>query len=190
MMNPSKIAIKRALGVEFPTLERMQVEFENAEAMRKEFAWDNEPKLEGGLLRDRFNDPLSETLEVPHCESFASPLDLDFRLLHDAEVVCGLTANLGSARAHEIGESFVGGACEADHSAASIYAESREALRVAVPGDYIVWHEFDLALAQSHRFIYEVCLGLEELYRSRLLQGKIYHLRDSWVGLYRVPRAS
>ena len=30
-----------------------------------------------------------------------------------------------------------------------------------------------------------VCL--QELYRTRLLRGRIYHLRDSWVGLYRVP---
>lgn len=90
-----------ALGLEFPLLKHRLVDFDNAEQMRKWFAWSNEPKLEGVLL----------------------------------------------------------------------------------------WHEFNLALAPSHRFIHQVCLGLEELFRSRLLQGRIYHLRDSWVGLYRLPRS-
>jgi len=189
MLNLSKIAIKKALGIEFPLLKRRLVEFENAEQMRKWFDWENEPKLEGLLLRDLVNDPLWESLWDPHSDAFANPLEVDFRLLHDAEVVCGLSANLAGASAHEIGKSFVDGACDTDHCAQSIYDETREALRVAAPGDYILWNEFNPALAPTHRFIHEVCLGLEELYRSRLLQGRIYRLHDSWVGFYRLPRS-
>ena len=163
MLNASKIAIRKALGVEFPMLEGMLLEFENAQEMRKWFGWD------------------------PLCDSFTNPLEMDFRVLQDAEVVYGMTANLGGAAAFEIGKSFVEGDGEGDHNAESIYDETLEALSAAEAGDYILWHEFDLALAGSHNYIYEVCVGLEELFRSRLLQGNIYHLRDSWVGLYRVP---
>ena len=187
MLNASKIAIRKALGVEFPMLEGMLIEFENAQEMRKWFGWDNEPLLAGERLRDLVAAPLWDTFRDPLCDSSTNPLEMDFRVLHDAEVVYGMTANLGGAAAFEIGKSFVEGDGEGDHNAESIYDETLEALSAAEAGDYILWHEFDLALAGSHNYIYEVCVGLEELFRSRLLQGNIYHLRDSWVGLYRVP---
>lgn len=187
MLNTSKMAIKEALGIELSLLDSMLVEFENADAMRKWFDWSHEPKLEGGLLRDLVNDPLWESLWDPLGDSSIDSRDMDFRLLHDAEVVCSVRANLATARAHEIGKSFLDQGDARDHSAESIYDETREVLGLAEPGDYILWHEFNPALCGSHRYIYEVCLGLEELFRNRLLQGRIHHLRDSWVGLYQVP---
>jgi len=73
------------------------------------------------------------------------------------------------------------------HDAEFVYDNTCKALEIAQPGSYILWHDFSLPLVRSYHRIYEVCVGIEELYRTRQLRGAIYHLRDSWVGLYRVP---
>jgi hypothetical protein len=33
-----------------------------------------------------------------------------------------------------------------------------------------------------------VCLGVEKLYERNLINGRILHLRDSWVGIYQIPQ--
>lgn len=82
-----------------------------------------------------------------------------------------------------IGAAFIDGC----HDAEFVYNDTCKALSIAEPGAYILWHDFNFSLVRSYHWIYEVCVGLEELYRTRRLRGRIYHLRDSWVGLYRVP---
>jgi len=84
-----------------------------------------------------------------------------------------------------IGAAFIDGC----HDAEFVYNDTCKVLSIAEPGAYILWHDFNFSLARSYHWIYEVCVGLEELYRTRRLRGRIYHLRDSWVGLYRVPPA-
>jgi hypothetical protein len=182
MLNRSKFAIKKALGLEFSLLESMLVQFENPAEMGKWFAWENEPKLSGEGLHDFATDFTGVRAESE---------SVNLRMLRDAEVVCGVTANLAEARLIEVGESVTqagaAGWLADDQRAETLYDETRAALATAKPGDYIVWHEFNLALAPTHHYIYEVCVGLEELCRSGLLEGKIYQLRDSWVLLYCVP---
>ncbi|MFT5443162.1 MAG: hypothetical protein ACI8W3_002208 [Myxococcota bacterium] len=82
-----------------------------------------------------------------------------------------------------IGAAFIDGC----HDAEYVYNDTCKALEIAQPGSYILWHDFNFGLARSYGWIYEVCVGIEELYRNKKLRGRMYHLRDSWVGLYRVP---
>ncbi len=82
-----------------------------------------------------------------------------------------------------IGAVFIDGCYQAEF----VYSNTCKVLSVAAPGAIILWQDFSLPLAHSYHSIYETCVGLEELCQTRRLRGKIYHLRDSWVGLYRVP---
>lgn len=185
MLNRSKFTIRKALGLEFSVLERMLFEFENVSEMHKWFDWSHEPRLGAEIEHDLVGAPLGRdhSMAEPHAETQGEPAIARLRFLRDASVVCGVVANRGAANALEIGSGLSDGDCNAE----SVFDETRKALSNAKPGDYILWHEFNLALAGRHRDIYEVCLGLEQLYCSGLLQGNIYHLCDSWVGLYRVP---
>jgi hypothetical protein len=84
-----------------------------------------------------------------------------------------------------IGAAFIDGC----HDAQFVYDQTVKALSIAEPGSFIMWHDFSVPLVRSYHWIYEVCVAIEELYRKKMLRGDIYHLRDSWVGLYRVPLA-
>ena len=82
-----------------------------------------------------------------------------------------------------IGVAFIDGC----HDAEFVYRDTVKALSIAEPGAFILWHDFNPRLARSYHWIYDVCVAIEELYHTQKLRGRIYHLRDSWVGLYRVP---
>jgi hypothetical protein len=188
MLNRPKFAIRKALGLEFSMLECMLFEFENFPEMCKWFDWGEEPKLRGEPLYDYVAAPLGIDALIggPYADALGDPAvaqALNLLLLRDAEVVCGVEANRGAARSCEIGM----GSQEKVQFAESLYNETRAVLSEAETGDYILWHQFDLALAGSDQRIYEVCVGLEELYCSQLLRGEIFHVRDSRIGLYRVP---
>ena len=76
------------------------------------------------------------------------------------------------------------------HDADFVYGDTKKVLEKSRPGTIVLWHDFSPGLAHVYAWIMEVCLGVERLYRDRLLRGKILHLQDSWVGLYRVPSES
>lgn len=73
------------------------------------------------------------------------------------------------------------------HDAEFVYSDSCKALARCRPGALLLWHDFDPNLAGVYPWIREVCTGVERLYREGLLKGRVLHLQDSWVGLYRVP---
>lgn len=73
------------------------------------------------------------------------------------------------------------------HDADFVYGDTKKVLEKSRPGSIVLWHDFSPGLAHVYGWIMEVCLGVERLYRDRLLRGKLLHLQDSWVGLYRVP---
>jgi hypothetical protein len=243
MLNRAKKRIKKALRLEFRTLERMVIEVADIRELSKLFDWNCEAVLDDPRLHD-----------------FDYPEDLNMRRLHDAEVIGTVMANARPERALEIGtsegrtttlmaenspgteihtinippEEIVRGeggtlttaAVEVDrigavyrehgcrnvhqilansanwipdlgpvgvafidgcHDAEFVYGDTVKALSIAEPGAFILWHDFNLRLANTYHWIHEVCMGIEELYCKRMLSGRIYHLRDSWVGLYRVP---
>ncbi len=72
------------------------------------------------------------------------------------------------------------------HDTEFVFNDTRKVLACMQPGSFVVWHDFNLDLVEKFDWIYSVCLGVELLYRKRLISGRIYHIRDSWCGIYRV----
>ncbi len=73
------------------------------------------------------------------------------------------------------------------HDADFVFHDTVKALDRCRPGSLILWHDFSPRHAAVYPWIAAVCDGVERLYRKRRLRGPIFHLEDSWVGLYRVP---
>ena len=73
------------------------------------------------------------------------------------------------------------------HDAEFVYNDTRKVLEHCQPGSVVLWHDFAPELACVHAWIREVCNGVEQLFTDGVLAGRILHLQDSWVGLYRVP---
>jgi len=75
------------------------------------------------------------------------------------------------------------------HDAEFVYNDTRKILDKCRPGGIVMWHDFNPELTRVYPWMRDVCLGVERLYRDGILKGRILHLQDSWVGLYRVPVA-
>jgi len=73
------------------------------------------------------------------------------------------------------------------HDSNFVYHDTREILKHMKAGSLILWHDFNPGLVKKYHWIHSVCLGVERLCRDGLINGRILHLRDSWVGAYRVP---
>ena len=54
------------------------------------------------------------------------------------------------------------------------------------PGSFIIWHDFNLELTRKFYWIYCVCRAIENLYKKGHLQGQMFHIKDSWVGIYQI----
>jgi predicted O-methyltransferase YrrM len=72
------------------------------------------------------------------------------------------------------------------HDADFVYNDTKLVLKYTKPGSFILWHDFNLELVRKHISIYHVCKGVERLLAEGLVSGHIFHLRDSWTGVYRV----
>lgn len=72
------------------------------------------------------------------------------------------------------------------HDKEFVFNDTQKILEHMKPGSFILWHDFNPELAPKRRWIRSVCLGVEKLYDKGFLKGKIFHLRDSWMGIYRV----
>lgn len=73
------------------------------------------------------------------------------------------------------------------HDSDFVYNDTRKVLKHMNPGGFILWHDFNPNLVKKYGWINSVCLGVEKLYQDGFIKGRILHLRDSWVGIYRVP---
>lgn len=75
------------------------------------------------------------------------------------------------------------------HDARFVYNDTRKILQHCHEGSLILWHDFSLTVQWNNAWHRQILTGVEELFRKRYLRGPIYHLADSWVGLYQVgPR--
>jgi predicted O-methyltransferase YrrM len=74
------------------------------------------------------------------------------------------------------------------HDSDFVFNDTRKMLKRMRPGSFVLWHDFNPELAAKYSWIRSVCLGVERLFRAGLLRGRMYHLRDSWVGIYRVEK--
>lgn len=81
-----------------------------------------------------------------------------------------------------IGVAFIDGC----HDSEFVYNDTRNVLKYMKPGAFILWHDFNPSLTKKFHWINSVCLGVEKLYRTGLIKGRIFHIRDSWIGVYQV----
>jgi predicted O-methyltransferase YrrM len=75
---------------------------------------------------------------------------------------------------------------DGSHDTEFVYNDTRKVLKCMVPGSFIVWHDFNPALQDTYHWIADVCLGIEKLLEDGYLNGRIFHVRDSWMGVYQV----
>jgi predicted O-methyltransferase YrrM len=75
---------------------------------------------------------------------------------------------------------------DGSHDTQFVYHDTLKLLKKMHPGSFILWHDFNPSLARKYRWIYSVCMGVEKLFEDGIIQGRLLHVRDSWVGVYRV----
>jgi hypothetical protein len=72
------------------------------------------------------------------------------------------------------------------HDTEFVYNDIRKILKHTKSGSFILWHDFNPDLMGKYNWIKSVCIAIEKLYQDRLLKGRIFHVKDSWVGIYKV----
>jgi len=72
------------------------------------------------------------------------------------------------------------------HDTKFVYNDTRKILKAMKPGGFVLWHDFNPELRKKFVWINDVCLGVEMLYRDGYLKNRIFHIKDSWVGIYQV----
>lgn len=72
------------------------------------------------------------------------------------------------------------------HDTTFVINDTKKVLKLLQPGSFIVWHDFNLGLVNNYHWINSVCLGVESLARNGYLKNRIFHVKDSWMGVYQV----
>jgi predicted O-methyltransferase YrrM len=75
------------------------------------------------------------------------------------------------------------------HDTDFVYNDSRKVLKQMRPGSLLLWHDFNFDLIDKKGWIREVCLGVEKLIGMGFVKGQIFHVRNSWLGIYQVPNS-
>ncbi len=78
--------------------------------------------------------------------------------------------------------AFVDGCHDADF----VYNDTAKILPFCPKGSIMLWHDFSPVLVSVYDWIGDVCRGVARLYANGLVTAPILHLKNSWVGLYRV----
>jgi predicted O-methyltransferase YrrM/predicted SAM-dependent methyltransferase len=55
------------------------------------------------------------------------------------------------------------------------------------PGGFLIWHDFNPDLRRVFPWIHEVMSGIERFLRDRGLEPEVVHLRNSFMGVTRIP---
>lgn len=76
---------------------------------------------------------------------------------------------------------------DGSHDTAFVVNDTLKVLRHMRPRSFILWHDFNPSLVDKYHWINSVCLGVEALFATGALKGRVFHIRDSWVGVYRIP---
>jgi predicted O-methyltransferase YrrM len=85
-------------------------------------------------------------------------------------------------RIGEIDVAFIDGC----HDSEFVYNDTRKVLKHMKPGGFILWHDFNLDMMNKFGWIKSVCTGVEKLYADGLIKGRIFQVRDSWIGIYQI----
>jgi predicted O-methyltransferase YrrM len=72
------------------------------------------------------------------------------------------------------------------HDSEFVYNDTQKVLKGMRSGSFILWHDFNLELVHKYPSVHSVCSGVERLFRDRILSGRVFHVRDSWIGVHRV----
>jgi hypothetical protein len=72
------------------------------------------------------------------------------------------------------------------HDTEFVYNDTRKILKHAKSGSFILWHDFNPDLVRKYHWIHSVCRGVEKLFADGLVSGRVFHVRDSWIGVYRI----
>jgi hypothetical protein len=72
------------------------------------------------------------------------------------------------------------------HDTEFVYSDTKKILKHLRKGSFIIWHDFNLNLVKKYAWINAVCLAIEILINEGLVTGRIYNIKDSWIGIYKV----
>jgi len=72
------------------------------------------------------------------------------------------------------------------HDSDFVFQDTVKTLQHCRDGAIILWHDFDPQLIYMYDWIASVCTGIYRLHKNGIIKGPIIHLRNSWIGLYRV----
>lgn len=72
------------------------------------------------------------------------------------------------------------------HDTQFVYDDTCKLLAQMEPGSFVLWHDFDLTMTGKYEWVHSVCSGVQRLLADGWLRGPLLHIRDSWVGIYRV----
>ncbi len=72
------------------------------------------------------------------------------------------------------------------HDTEFVYNDTLKILKNMQPGGFILWHDFSPELVKRYDWIHSVCLGVERLFQHGYLNHEMFHIRDSWTGIYQV----
>lgn len=79
---------------------------------------------------------------------------------------------------------------DAAHDTAAVYKDSLTIIPRVRPGGYIVWHDFHPELRHKFGWIDAVMRGVEAFFQTIRFEPEILHLKDSWMGVWRLPERS
>ncbi len=72
------------------------------------------------------------------------------------------------------------------HDTEFVYNDTKKILENTKRGSFVLWHDFNLNYVRKYHWINSVCNGVEKLIDEGLIKGRIYQIKDSWVGIYQV----
>lgn len=72
------------------------------------------------------------------------------------------------------------------HDADFVYNDTKKLLKSMNKGSFILWHDFNLKLADKYAWIHSVCEGVERLIQDNLIKNRIFQIEDSWVGITQI----
>ncbi|CAK8716820.1 Methyltransferase domain-containing protein [Candidatus Electrothrix aarhusensis] len=76
---------------------------------------------------------------------------------------------------------------DGSHDIEFVVNDTMKIIKSMPPGSFILWHDFNLSLVNNYHWIKSVCLGVEQLYRNGVIKGRIFSIKNSWIGIYQVP---
>lgn len=75
---------------------------------------------------------------------------------------------------------------DGSHDTNFVINDTLKVLEHMRPRSFILWHDFNLLLVHNYHWIKSVCLGVETLFSKGILKERVFHICDSWIGIYRV----